>query len=142
MPQAASAVRALTIAREYVASPFASSWEIGGWGAAWVQVEGELDIATSPQFRQTVREAQRAARIVVLDLRELSFIESSGVHVIFDAARVSRWNGGRLLIARGPAQVDRVLTLTEVSKQVMIFDLASAEPAPALLHVVPPGVAA
>src|ERR1700692_281753 len=118
MPQAASAVRTLTIAREYVASPFVSSWEIGGWGAAWVQVEGELDISTSPQFRQTVREAQRAARIVVLDLRELSFIESSGVHVILDAARVSRWNGGRLLIARGPSQVDRGLAVTEVSKQV------------------------
>lgn len=141
MPQA-SAVRAPTIAREYVASPFASSWEIGGWGAAWVQVTGELDLITSPQFRQTLEEAQRAARVVVLDLRELSFIDSSGVHVILDAARDSRRNGGRLLIVRGPVQVDRVLALTDVCKQVVIFDLAPTEPAPALLHVLPPGVAA
>jgi len=141
VPQA-SAVRGPIIAREYVAPPFVCSWELGGWGAAWVQVAGELDLATSPQFRQSLGEAQRAARVVVLDLRELCFIDSSGVHVILDAARHSRRYGGRLLIVRGPAQIDRMLALMEVSKQVVIFDIAPSEPAPALLHVLPPGVAA
>ena len=138
MPQA-SAVRSPSIAREYAAPPLVCSWEIGGWGAAWVQVARELDLATSPQFRQTLGEAQRAARVVVLDLRELCFIDSSGVHVILDAAHHCRRYGGRLLIVRGPAPVDRVLALTEISKQVVIFDLAPTEPAPAL-HVLPPGV--
>jgi anti-sigma B factor antagonist len=139
VPQA-SAVRSPNIAREYAAPPLVCSWEIGGWDAAWVQVAGELDLATSPQFRQTLREAQEAVRLVVLDLRELCFIDSSGIHVILDAARYARRKAGRLLIVRGPAQVDRVLTLTEVCKQVVIFDLAPTEPAPALLHVLPPGV--
>ncbi len=83
-----------------------------------------------PQFRQTLEEAQRAADVVVLDPRELSFIDSSGVHVILDAARESRRNGGRLPIVRGTVQVDRVLTLTDVYEQVAIFDLAPTEPAP------------
>lgn len=91
---------------------------------------------SSPQFRETVGEAQRAARLVMLDLSELSFIDSSGVHVILDAAGDARRNGGRLLIVRGPAEVDRVLTLTDVDKQVAIFDLAPTEPAPALPHVL------
>ncbi|HEY4812943.1 MAG TPA: STAS domain-containing protein [Solirubrobacteraceae bacterium] len=129
MPQVA-AVGSTTIAREYGAPPFVCSWQIGGWDAAWVQVAGELDVATSPQFRQMVGEAQRAVRMVVLDLRELCFIDSSGVHVILDAAHDSRRYGGRLLMVRGPAPVDRVLALTDVGKQVMIFDLAPAEPAP------------
>ena len=141
MPQA-SAVRSPTIVRDYATPPFACSWQIDSGGAAWVRVAGELDIATSPQFRQTMGEAQRAADVVFMDLRELCFIDSSGVHVILDAARDSRPYGGLVLIVRGPPQVDQVLTLTEVSKQVMIFDLAPAEPAPALLHVLPPGVAA
>ena len=63
----------------------------------------------------------------MLDLRELSFIDSSGVHVILDAARESRRNGGRLQIVRGPVQVDRVLTLTDVYEQVAIFDLAPTD---------------
>src|ERR1700733_6985495 len=105
MPQA-SAVRSPITGRECAAAPpFVCSWEIAHWGAAWVQVAGEVDLATSSQFRQTGVEAQRAARVVVLDLRELCFIESSGVHVILDAARDSRRHGGRLLIVRGSAQV-------------------------------------
>jgi anti-sigma B factor antagonist len=139
MPQVA-AVGRTTIAHEHGASSFVCSWQIGGCDAAWVQVAGELDLAASPQFRQTLGEAQRAVRLVVLDLRELRFIDSSGVHVILDAAHDSRPYGGRLLIVRGPAPVDRVLTLTEVGEQVMIFDLASAEPAPAP-HVAPLGLA-
>ncbi len=139
MPQAV-AVGSATVAREYAAPPLVCSWEIGGWDAAWVRVAGELDLATSPQFRQTLREAQKAVRLVVLDLRELRFIDSSGAHVILDAARDARRKAGRLLVVRGPAQVDRVLTLTEVCKQVVIFDLAPVELVPALLDVLPPAV--
>jgi anti-anti-sigma factor len=141
MPQA-SAVRSPTHARQYATPPFVCSWEICDWGAAWVQVAGELDLATSPQFRRTLGEAQRAVRLVVLDLRELCFIDSSGVHVILDADSDAQREEGRLLIVRGPAQVDRMLTLTEVGKQVMLFDLPPAEPAQALLHVAPHGLAA
>jgi anti-anti-sigma factor len=141
VPQA-SAVRSSTQARQYAMPPFVCSWEIGDWGVAWVQVAGELDLATSPQFRQTLREAQLAVPLVVLDLRELCFIDSSGVHVILDADSDAQREEGRLLIVRGAAQVDRMLTLTEVCKQVVIFDLVPTEPAPALLYVAPQGVAA
>lgn len=141
MPQA-SAIRSPTYVRQYATPPFACSWEIGDWGVAWVQVAGELDLATSPQFRRTLGEAQRSVRLVVLDLRELCFIDSSGVHVILDADSDAQREEGRLLIVRGAAQVDRMLTLTEVGKQVMLFDLPPAEPAPALLHVAPQGIAA
>jgi anti-anti-sigma factor len=79
---------------------------------------------------------------VVLDLRELCFIDSSGVHVILDAARASRRNAGRLRIVRGPTPVDRVLTLTEVCERVVIVDLMPTEPTPALPHVLPAEVAA
>ena len=61
----------------------------------------------------------------MLDLRELSFIASSGVHVILDVVGDARRKGGRLLIVRGPGQVDRMLELTEVCMQVLILDLDS-----------------
>lgn len=140
MPEV-SAVGSSTSTRYYAAPPFVCSWEIGGWQAAWVRVAGELDLLTSPQFRTTVEAAQRAARLVVLDLRELSFTDSTGVHVIFDAAQVSRRDGGQLLIVRGPAQVDRVLALTQVSKQLVIFDLPPGGPLPELTDVLAQGAA-
>jgi anti-sigma B factor antagonist len=138
----AAAGESTTVAHEYAAPPFVCPWEMASWGTAWVRVTGELDLCTSPELCQTLGEAQRAAPVVVLDLRELCFIDSSGVHVILDAAHDTRRYGGRLLIVRGPASVDRVLTLTGVGKHVLVFDLAPTEAAPALLHVSPPEVAA
>ena len=137
MPHPA-AVGSTTVAHERAAPPFVCSWEVGSWGAAWVRVAGELDLGTSPELRRTLGEAQRAAHVVVLDLRELRFIDSSGVHVILDAARDADQSGGRLVLARGSAAVHRVLTLTEVGKQVMILDLLPAGPASALLHLATP----
>jgi anti-sigma B factor antagonist len=141
LPQSAPA-RSTTVADEYDPPAFVCSWRIGGWDAAWVQVAGELDLATSPQLRERLAEAQRAVRLVVLDLRALCFIDCSGVHVILDAAHDARRYAGRLLIVRGPAAVDRMLTLTEVSEQVVIFDLAATEPTPAPARAHAPGVAA
>jgi anti-sigma B factor antagonist len=124
-----------------VPTPFACSWQIGYRGVAWVQVAGEMDLATSPQFRQTLEEAQRAAGLVMIDLRELSFIDSSGIHVVRDVADDARRKGDRLLIVRGSAQVDRMLTLTKTGKQVSTFDLDPAGATPTLLPLAPPGVA-
>jgi anti-sigma B factor antagonist len=96
---------------------------------------GELDLASSPQFRQTLREAIRRVRLLMLDLRELSFIDCSGAHVILDVAKEAERGGDQLLIVRGPAQVDRLLTLTAVSERVPIIDLAPADdPARSPLH--------
>jgi len=139
----ASTVGSPTAAGRYVGlPPFACSWRLGGRGAAWVQVAGELDLATAQQFRQVLGEAQQAARMVVLDLRELSFIDSSGIHVILDAAHDARQTGGRMLSVRGPVQVERILTLTEVCKQVSIFELAPDEATSAPPVLAPPETAA
>jgi anti-anti-sigma factor len=117
------------------ASPFLCSWQTGGSGAAWVHVAGELDPASSPQLEEALAEAQLAARMVVLDLRELTSIDISGVHVIRDAADRARRRWGRLMLVRGPAEVDRELTLSGASDEMLIFELDSTEPARTLLDV-------
>jgi anti-sigma B factor antagonist len=105
-------------------------------------VAGELDLATSPQLRRTLRKALQSVRLLMLDLRELSFIDCSGAHVILDVAEEAERDGDQLLIVRGPAQVDRLLALTAVGARVPIIDLAPAEPGSALLHAARPGAAA
>jgi anti-anti-sigma factor len=116
---------------------FTCTWNEGGSGAAWVHVAGELDLATSPLLEHALRDAQLYARLVVLDLRELTFIGSTGVHVILDAAGSARREEGRLILVHGPADVDRALTLTGASDQVLMVDLDPSElPARALLQLV------
>ena len=87
---------------DFLPPSFACSWTDGGPDAAWVHVAGELDIATTPQLERTLREAQLQARLVVLDLRELAFIDSSGVHAIVNAGIRARQPAAGCSRLRGP----------------------------------------
>jgi anti-sigma B factor antagonist len=136
MPQASAVTRSPAASLRAVPPRFTCTWKEGGAGAAWVHLTGELDLATSPKLRQTLHDAHLAASLVVLDLRELTFIESTGVHVILDAAGSVRHGAGRLILVRGPSHVDHALTLTGASSQVLILDLDPREaPVGALLHL-------
>ncbi|MDQ6776924.1 MAG: STAS domain-containing protein, partial [Actinomycetota bacterium] len=70
--------------------------------------------------------AERRA-MVVLDLRKLTFMDSAGVHVIVNASVRARQAGCRLVLVRGPAQVDRIFTLTGAADVLEIGDLDSVE---------------
>jgi anti-sigma B factor antagonist len=100
----------------------------GGRGAAWVRVGGRLDRATAPQLTEVLTEATRRARIVVLDLRGLTRVDTTGVGAIADASRAARRDGRRLVLVRGLSQVERLLALIGASDAVEIVDLDPAEP--------------
>lgn len=66
-----------------------------------MHVAGELDLATAPQLERTLRETQQQARLILLDLRELTFMDSAGVHTIVNASIAARQLGRRLVLLRG-----------------------------------------
>ena len=113
--------------RAVAARPFVCSSTEGALEAAWVHVAGDLDIATSPQLVRTLREALSQARLVVLDLRELAFMDSAGVHAIVDASTRARQAGRQLVLLRGPAHVDRLFALTGTSDAVDVGDVGPVE---------------
>lgn len=108
-----------------------------GLDAAWVEVAGELDIATTPQLERTLREAAQQTRLVVLDLRDVSFMDCSGVHVIVEASCHARQVGGRLVLLRGPPNVDRVFALTAHTDAVEIADVDPGAPPVRALRQLP-----
>jgi anti-anti-sigma factor len=110
------------------AEAFVCSWTDGGLDAAWVHVAGELDVATAPQLERTLRLPQLQALLVVLDLRELTVMDTSGVHAIVDASIRARRAGRRLVLLRGPPNVNRLLALTGSSDDVEIGDVDSVKP--------------
>jgi anti-anti-sigma factor len=107
---------------------FVCSWRNGGLDAAWVHVAGELDIATTPQLQLALRESQLQARLVVLDLRGLAFMGSTGVHAIASASIRARQTARRLVVLRGPPNVDRVFRLSGNVDDLEIYDLDPGEP--------------
>jgi len=91
------------VARAHVPPPaFVCSHTNPGRDAAWVHVAGELDIATTPQLEQTLRDAEAQAQLVALDLRDVTLMDCSGVHVIVDASRRARDDGRRLFSCAAP----------------------------------------
>jgi anti-sigma B factor antagonist len=81
-------------------------------GSLVLVVEGELDIATSPLLDDALMEAQAtdAPRIVV-DLFAVSFIDSTGLHVLIKHARASE-GSPRIHLTKGSPQVQRLFELT------------------------------
>jgi anti-anti-sigma factor len=68
-----------------------------------VAARGELDLATAPEFEDAIAGAISAGRHVVLDLRALEFMDSSGVRVLVTAHTGALEAGGRLSVAPGAA---------------------------------------
>jgi anti-anti-sigma factor len=109
-------------------SDFVCSWTDGGVDAVWMHVAGELDVAAAPRLDLTLRDPQLQARLVVLDLRDLTFMDGAGLHTIVSASDRARRGGGRLVLLRGPPNVSRVFDLAERSAELEMGDIDSAEP--------------
>ena len=110
------------------APAFVCSCTNGGLDAAWVHVAGELDIATTPILERTLRRAAGRARLVVLDLRALAFMDGAGVHAIVNAGIRAQRAGRRLVLVRGSSCVDRVFALTGAADDLEIVDIDAVEP--------------
>ncbi len=96
-------------------------------GVVRVTLGGELDIASVPQTDRALRLAEAAADVVVLDLRELELIESSGVHLVLEADRRIRRAGGRLTIVSGNAEIDWFFALLGLDLLLDVVDHPSGQ---------------
>jgi anti-anti-sigma factor len=81
---------------------------------------GDLDLAAAPRLTEALRDLEQEACLIVLDLREITFLDAAGVHVIVDASIGARRDGHRLLLVGASAGVQRVFALTGTSHQVEV----------------------
>ena len=64
-----------------------------------VAVRGEVDLFTAPEFKQRVNAAIEAGmRLVLVDLNEASFIDSSSLGILISAHKRLRMRGDQLTI--------------------------------------------
>ena len=90
-------------------------------------VSGELDLAKAQEFTAGVRE-RLAEGPVVLDLRELSFMDSSGVRALDELLREAGRDGRSLLIVEDlQDNVRKVLELTGMLATLPLVDRLPAE---------------
>ena len=88
--------------------------------AASVVVRGEVDMATAPQLREELTGlVDSGVTRLVLDCRELQFLDSSGIGVLIAVHKLLD-QAGSLVLEAPPAHVRKVLELTGVSEHVTI----------------------
>jgi anti-anti-sigma factor len=82
-------------------------------GQRWIELTGELDVATVALRAPPPAHARAAGlRDVVLDISGLDFIDSAGIHALLRAQRGAAAADRRLLLTRPPGQIERVFELT------------------------------
>jgi len=91
--------------------------------AAILSVSGELDLRTSPELEKRLGTAFDAGtELVILDLRQIEFMDSTGLRVLLGAHQRAHESGKRFALVRGADQVERVLTLTGVRDLLTVVD--------------------
>jgi anti-anti-sigma factor len=89
---------------------------------------GELDISGVDAFRENFSAArEQSPQSVVIDLRGLTFIDSTGLRLVVDADRAARQDGFRLWIVRSPA-LKNVLHVSGLDKVLPLVDDPPAAP--------------
>jgi anti-anti-sigma factor len=86
-----------------------------------VALRGELDFDEAPAFGRVLEELRTdGAQKVVVDLSELTFIDSSGISVLVTSARAASAERGTLVLASPNAHVRRVFDIVKLSDLVAI----------------------
>jgi anti-sigma B factor antagonist len=74
---------------------------------------GELDIATVDRLKtEVVRLRESGFNNIVLDLRGVRFLDSTGLRLVLELYRTSRADGWDLRIIEGPDELQRVFDVT------------------------------
>lgn len=85
--------------------------------AVTVSARGEVDMGTADLLDGELQNAESSdARRIVLDLSRVSFIDSTGLQLLVEAARRSDREPARLVVVQGFGAVARMLSLTGIGE--------------------------
>ena len=82
---------------------------------------GELDIGSAARVEEELARIERdAPATVVIDLRALTFMDSTGLRIIVGADARAREHERRLVLVQGPDAVRRLLRMTRLDERLEI----------------------
>ena len=87
-----------------------------------VRLVGEIDLAAVNAVESTLLPLEKRFPNVMIDLRGVSFLDSSGLRAIVSAHARSREGGFELKIVRGPKQVQKLLNVTGLDELLPLID--------------------
>ena len=95
-------------------------------GPAVLQARGEIDVASAPEFHDALSGLiDQGPAILVVDLSEVSFIDSTGLGVLVSAEKQTRADGHELRLVVTHPQITRLLELTGLNEVFTVVSSAA-----------------
>jgi anti-sigma B factor antagonist len=99
-------------------------------GRLRLRLTGELDLYTAPALDDALVEAEGESwPLLVIDLTELEFMDSSGLRLVVRSHARAEQSGRRLVVVNGPDTVARVFSATDLDSKLHIVDDLNLVPA-------------
>jgi anti-sigma B factor antagonist len=89
-------------------------------GGRVIAPRGELDASTCPVLAEHLRGP--SGSLIVVDLVELTFLDSSGLGLLHDARRKAIDEGGNLVVCNPDPAVRRVMEITGLDTWITDWD--------------------
>lgn len=88
-----------------------------------VKLKGELDHHSAESTRKKIDKAvvEKGSRNIILDLKELTFMDSSGIGLIMGRYKNISEKDGKLIVISGNQYVDRILKLSGLLKIIKAY---------------------
>jgi anti-sigma B factor antagonist len=90
--------------------------------ATVVAFSGEIDLESSPAAREILLKCFDSTSKVIVDLSEVSYIDSSGVASLVEALQAAKKNGSQFSLAAASEPTRRVLELARLDKVFTMYD--------------------
>jgi anti-sigma B factor antagonist len=98
-----------------------------GQGAAVLGLEGRLNMVAAPRMRAAIDQAVAGGSTrLVIDLADVTFMDSSGLGALIAGLKQTRQAGGDLRITSAQEQVLTVLRLTNLDRVLKPYDSVEA----------------
>jgi anti-anti-sigma factor len=87
-----------------------------------VRVAGDVDLASGGLLEEAMAQLGDEPRSLVVDLRGVSFIDSTGIRMLLRVHHACEANGGSLVVAAPSKAVRQLFDLAKVHEVITIVD--------------------
>jgi len=87
-----------------------------------VRVQGDIDVVSRTRFEETLFKVVDADEPTVVDMREVTFCDSTGLNALVAANRRAGQRGTHIALVALPPRVQRVFRITGIDKFIPVYD--------------------
>ncbi len=104
-----------------------------------ISVGGELDIVTSRRLDESLTRARRKDRLIILDLSDVDFMDTSSLAVVVGHWKRLQAAGGVLALAGARYRQTKTLWITGLADRLPMYDTVDEAVAAGPAAAAPPG---